>query len=119
MTRRGPSLHGGGPSLARLIPAPPGSGIRFRTPAGEVPADLEHASAEPGATLLRRGEARVRTPEHLLAALAALGVWDVTVELDGDEPPALDGSAAGWVEAVDEAGRARPVGRRSGWWSGR
>ncbi len=103
--RRGVSLHGGRPVEARLLPAGFGAGITFRTPRGEIPADLAHAAAEPGATVLRRGEAIVRTPEHLLAALGALGVWDVVVELDGDEPPALDGSAAGWVEAVDEAGR--------------
>ncbi|MCA9494036.1 MAG: UDP-3-O-acyl-N-acetylglucosamine deacetylase [Myxococcales bacterium] len=105
MERAGIGLHGGAPVRARLLPAPPGSGIRFRTSSGEVEADLRHATPEPGATVLRAGEAVVRTPEHLLAALAALGVWDVLVELEGDELPALDGSAAGWVEAIDEAGR--------------
>ncbi|MCB9689279.1 MAG: UDP-3-O-acyl-N-acetylglucosamine deacetylase [Alphaproteobacteria bacterium] len=107
--RAGIGLHGGLPTRVRLLPATLGSGIRFRTRSGEVPADLAHAAPEPGATVLRAGDVVVRTPEHLLATLAALGVWDVAIELEGDELPALDGSAAGWVDAVDEAGRV-PTG---------
>lgn len=105
VARAGTALHSGRPAVAVLRPAPFGAGRIFRVPGGEVAASLANASAVPGATVLQAGAARVSTPEHLLAALAALGVTDVVVEVDGDELPALDGSAAGWVEAIDLAGR--------------
>lgn len=104
--REGIGLHSGAPATVTLQPAPFGRGIRFRTDRGEVPATLAHARAEPGATVLSAGGAAVRTPEHLLAALGALGVTDVVVEIEGgEEVPGLDGSAAEWVAAIDEAGR--------------
>jgi UDP-3-O-[3-hydroxymyristoyl] N-acetylglucosamine deacetylase len=71
-----------------------------------VPATLEFARAEPGCTVLARESAAIYTPEHLLAALCALGVTDVFAALEGPEVPALDGSACGWVEAIDKAGRS-------------
>ena len=51
-----------------------------------------------------QSEARVRTVEHLLAALAGSGVNDARIEIDGPEVPLLDGSAKVWVEAIQEAG---------------
>ena len=46
----------------------------------------------------------VATIEHLLAALAGLGVDNVLVEIDGPEVPIMDGSAAPFVAAIDQAG---------------
>lgn len=103
--REGVGVHSGLPCRLELRPAAWGHGLVFHTPAGEVSAALAWARAEPGATVLRCGPAAVSTPEHLLAALHALGVTDAELHLDGPEPPALDGSASGWVEAIDEAGR--------------
>jgi len=102
--RSGTGIHTGAPATVTLEPAP-GGGIVFVTPDGEVPATPEHTFAGEGATELRAGAARIATPEHLLAALGALGVTDVRIVLDGPELPALDGSAADWVAAIDEAGR--------------
>jgi UDP-3-O-[3-hydroxymyristoyl] N-acetylglucosamine deacetylase len=51
--------------------------------------------------------------EHVLAALAGLAVDDAVVELDADEPPAGDGSAACFVALVERAGRRRQGGRRA------
>ncbi|HEY9611408.1 UDP-3-O-acyl-N-acetylglucosamine deacetylase [Allocoleopsis sp.] len=51
-----------------------------------------------------QSEARVRTVEHLLAALAGSGVNDARIEIDGPEVPLLDGSAKLWVEAIQEVG---------------
>jgi UDP-3-O-[3-hydroxymyristoyl] N-acetylglucosamine deacetylase len=48
----------------------------------------------------------VRTVEHLLAALWGLGLTDAELWLEGEEVPVLDGSAASWVQAIDEAGLA-------------
>jgi UDP-3-O-[3-hydroxymyristoyl] N-acetylglucosamine deacetylase len=49
-------------------------------------------------------DATVATVEHLLAALAGLGIDNVLVEIDGPEVPIMDGSAADFVEAIDQAG---------------
>ncbi|MDW8478768.1 MAG: UDP-3-O-acyl-N-acetylglucosamine deacetylase [Xanthomonadales bacterium] len=57
--------------------------------------------------------AEVATVEHLLAALAGLGIDNVRIELDGPEVPILDGSAREWVACLDAAGRvAQPAPRR-------
>ena len=52
----------------------------------------------------------VATIEHLMSALAGLGVDNVLVEIDGAEVPILDGSAAPFVDAIDQVGR-RPLQR--------
>ncbi len=90
----------------RLGAAPFGTGVRFVTPAGDVPANLVHARPLPGATTLVAGNAVVGTPEHLMAALRGLGLTDVRVELDGAELPALDGAAAAWATLLAGAGRS-------------
>jgi UDP-3-O-acyl N-acetylglucosamine deacetylase len=64
-------------------------------------ADVDE-KAPPLRTVLRNETAEVHTVEHLLAVLAGLQVGPVTVELDGPEPPGLDGSALPWAEALWE-----------------
>jgi UDP-3-O-[3-hydroxymyristoyl] N-acetylglucosamine deacetylase len=103
--RTGIGLHSGRTVGLTLAPARFGAGLVFVTPEGRVPADVDHAQPGTGATVLAAGDARISTPEHVLAALAALGVTDAELHLDGGEVPALDGSALPWVEAIDEAGR--------------
>jgi UDP-3-O-[3-hydroxymyristoyl] N-acetylglucosamine deacetylase len=94
----------------RLRPAPAEHGIRFlRTDIGvEIPASLAHIGAQDHATTLQRDGVSIGTVEHLLAALAGLGVDDVLVEVDGPEVPVLDGSAAPFVILLHEAG-LRPL----------
>jgi UDP-3-O-[3-hydroxymyristoyl] N-acetylglucosamine deacetylase len=94
----------------RLRPAPAEHGIRFvRTDVGvTIPATLAHIGAQDHATTLLRDGVSVGTIEHLLAALLALGVDDVLVEVDGPEVPILDGSAAPFVILLHEAG-LRPL----------
>jgi UDP-3-O-[3-hydroxymyristoyl] N-acetylglucosamine deacetylase len=104
----GIGLHTGRPIRLRLVPAAPMTGIVFRrVDAGgaEVPARVEHAGRSFYATVLEAGGTTVSTVEHLLAALYALRVDDVLVELDGPEVPILDGSATPFVELVARAGR--------------
>lgn len=102
---------------ARLVlhPAAPGTGIRLRwqarrgAPALEVAADWRAACVAPfcSALELPGGAGLLRTPEHLLAALAALGVDDALAEIEGaPEVPILDGSAAPWCAAILAAGLA-------------
>lgn len=95
---------------ARLVlhPAPPGSGIRFRTEAGaEVAADWRAARVAPFCSALALpGGGLLRMPEHLLAALMALGVDDALAEIEGAEVPILDGSALPWCRLIRAAGIA-------------
>jgi len=108
---RGVGLHTGVPVELSLHPARPEDGIVFlrRDLAGAplVPARPASVTSTSHATSLAapsRPDVRVSTVEHLLAALWALGVDNARVELDGPEVPALDGSAAGFVELVRTAG---------------
>lgn len=115
VTRRGVGLHTGARTALRLLPAEPNAGIVFVTRSGaEIPATADHVAASERATTLAAGEASVRSVEHLLAALYALGPDNVRIEVDGPELPACDGSALEWVGALAEAGQ-RPLGvpRRS------
>jgi UDP-3-O-[3-hydroxymyristoyl] N-acetylglucosamine deacetylase len=106
----GIGLHSGKPVRLRLRPAPAEHGIRFlRTDIGvEIPATLAYIGAQDHATTLTRDGVSIGTVEHLLAALAGLGVDDVLVEVDGPEVPVLDGSAAPFVFLLHEAG-LRPL----------
>lgn len=106
-TLDGVGLHTGRPTRVRCLPAVEGGGIVFiradRPEAAPVRAVLDAVSDATRAITL--GElAPVRTVEHLLAAAAALGVTDLRVEVDGDELPALDGSARPIAEAMRAAG---------------
>jgi UDP-3-O-[3-hydroxymyristoyl] N-acetylglucosamine deacetylase len=104
----GIGLHSGRPVRMRLLPAEGGSGVVFvRTDLGgvEIPALLENAGPSFYATVLRKDGAQISTIEHLMAALYALGVDDVRVEIDGPEVPILDGSSRPFVDRILEAGR--------------
>ena len=105
----GVGLHTGRRVSLNLRPADPGHGIVFRrTDLGrDIQARFDRVVDTRLATVLgdqRWASARVGTVEHLLAALAALGIDNVLVELDGPEVPALDGSAAPFVFLLDCAG---------------
>jgi len=106
----GIGLHCGRPVRLRLLPAPAEHGIRFaRTDVGvEIQATLAHIGSQDHATTLNCDGVSIGTVEHLLAALAGLGVDDVRVELDGPEVPVLDGSATPFVILLHEAG-LRPL----------
>jgi len=106
---RGTGLHTGAATEATFLPAPAGRGIVFRrtdlsgTP--EVPARLTEVEAVERRTAIGRGEATIHTVEHLLAAVAAHEIDDLTIELSGPEPPILDGSVLPYFEALAQAGR--------------
>jgi UDP-3-O-[3-hydroxymyristoyl] N-acetylglucosamine deacetylase len=103
----GVGVHTGERCAARVSPGPERSGVLFATALGEIPLRPESIAADSvRATDLARGEARVRTVEHLAAALAWFGVRGARIEVDGPELPILDGSAAPWTEALARAGAA-------------
>jgi UDP-3-O-[3-hydroxymyristoyl] N-acetylglucosamine deacetylase len=112
---RGVGLHSGRPASLTLAPAAPDAGITFvRRDLGlEIPARAEHVVDTQLSTSLGLGQARVATVEHVLAALAGMGVDNCRIEVDGPEIPILDGSAAPFVYLVQEAGvRTQRAGKR-------
>lgn len=107
----GNGVHSNAPVTLILHPAEPDSGIVFlRTnlPDGatrRIEAKWSRVSATDLCTVL--GDVSlgsVSTVEHLLAALAGLGVDNVLVEVDGPEVPIMDGSSAVFVAAIDKVG---------------
>jgi UDP-3-O-[3-hydroxymyristoyl] N-acetylglucosamine deacetylase len=104
----GIGLHSGLQTKVRILPAPTGTGRCFRRvdlpDAPTIPAQIETVNTTTLSTELKVGGATVRTVEHLLASLAALGINDACIEIDGAEVPLLDGSAQRWVEAILAAG---------------
>ncbi|HEU5262270.1 MAG TPA: UDP-3-O-acyl-N-acetylglucosamine deacetylase [Gemmatimonadales bacterium] len=106
----GTGLHTGAETRASFLPAPAGQGIVFRrmdlagTP--EIPARLTEVEAVERRTAIGKGKSTIHTVEHVLAAIAAYEIDDVTVELTGPEPPILDGSFQAYFEALQ---RAEPV----------
>src|SRR5947207_2843824 len=103
------SLHDALPiSEAAFLPAPAGQGIVFRRVdlAGkpQIPALLSEVEAVERRTAIGKGESTIHTVEHLLAAVAAHEIDDLTVELSGPEPPILDGSVQPYFDALEHAG---------------
>ena len=104
----GIGLHSGNKVTLSLKPAPADYGIRFqRSDLGglEIPATVTHLGGIRLATGLTREAVSVETVEHLLAALTALGIDNVIIELNSPEVPIMDGSAAPFVYLIlNEAG---------------
>jgi UDP-3-O-[3-hydroxymyristoyl] N-acetylglucosamine deacetylase/3-hydroxyacyl-[acyl-carrier-protein] dehydratase len=108
VTLSGKGLHSGTPVEMVLRPATADHGVVFRRTdldgAPEIPASHERVVEVERQTVLGDGDVRVRTVEHLLAATTALGIDNLVVELDSEEPPAADGSAAPFVKLIERAG---------------
>ncbi len=113
----GAGLHTNRRCRVTLHPAPPGHGrqvMRAGAPGGLVPMDWNRRVPSTMSTTLRLGDGRtVRTVEHLMASLAAYGVDNVRVEVEGPEVPIGDGSARPWCRLLDRVGvAAQPAARR-------
>lgn len=102
----GVGVHSGLQVSVRLVPAEAGHGVVFRrTDLGvDLPARFDTVVDTRLCTVVGDGEARVGTVEHLMAALAACGIDNLVVEVDGPEVPVLDGSAEPWLFLIDCAG---------------
>jgi UDP-3-O-[3-hydroxymyristoyl] N-acetylglucosamine deacetylase len=119
-TVSGIGVHSGLPVTLSLHPADDDTGIVFQrvTADGsverEIRADVRAVTATEFATVL--GDAKgplCSTAEHVLAALRGLSVDNAVIELDGPEVPIMDGSAAAFVDAIDQAGlTTRAIPRR-------
>jgi len=104
---RGTGLHTGAAAEATFLPAPAGQGVVFRRTdlpgRPEVRARLTEVQAVERRTAIGRGEATIHTIEHLLAAVAAHEIDDLTIELSGPELPILDGSVQPYYDALARA----------------
>jgi UDP-3-O-[3-hydroxymyristoyl] N-acetylglucosamine deacetylase len=106
--RAGIGLHSGQVATVRVCPAAVGAGryfVRMDLPdAPIIPATAAAVYQTTLSTEIAQAGATVRTIEHLLAALSGAGVDNARIEISGEEVPLLDGSALGWVEAIEQAG---------------
>lgn len=106
----GTGVHTGAPVSVLLSPSDPDTGVCFVVPNGaeseiELAASCEAISSVKLCTVLSDGNgASVATVEHLLAAVRALGIDNIRIEIDSGEVPIMDGSAEPFVDAIDEAG---------------
>ena len=104
----GIGLHSGNKVSMTLLPGPPNSGILFRRvdldSRVEIPAQVGNITETDRSTTLSKGNAKVQTVEHVLAALYGFGVTSAVIELDSSEPPVADGSARQFCKMIREAG---------------
>ena len=104
----GVGLHSGEKVFLTLRPAPVETGIVFRRvdldPVVEVPARADLVSETVLCTGLSCGPAKVQTVEHLLSAMAGLGIDNAYIELSAPEVPIMDGSAGPFVFLLQSAG---------------
>jgi len=104
----GVGLHSGEKVYMTLRPAPADTGVVFRRvdlePVVEMPASAELVTETTLCTGLSCDDAKVQTVEHLMSALAGLGVDNVYVELSSAELPIMDGSAGPFVFLLQSAG---------------
>lgn len=104
----GIGLHSGNRVTLTFLPAPPNSGIRFRRVdlegKPEIEARVEHVVENNRSTTLAKGNTRVHTVEHVLAAFAGYGIDNAVVELDSNEPPIGDGSSREFCRLIQSAG---------------
>ncbi len=104
----GVGLHTGQKVYLTLKPAPVNTGIVFRRvdvePAVEIQASANNVGDTTLSTNLQKGDVRVSTVEHLLSAMAGLGIDNAYVELSAEEVPIMDGSAAPFVFLIQSAG---------------
>ena len=115
-TISGPTLFGADHASCTLAPADAGTGIVFQHAGSRIPARADRITTRPVHPAFERlpprctglaspdDTAAVWTVEHVLSALAGLGVRNALVTLDAPEPPILDGSALGYAHAIRSAG---------------
>jgi len=100
----GTALHAGTPVTMILSPAPAGRGVTFRRDGADIPARYDLVAETRLGTVIERRGVRVGVIEHLMAAFAGAGLDDVNVDLDGPEPPILDGDALSYLLLIEQAG---------------
>lgn len=104
----GVGLHTGQKIYLTLLPGEIDSGIIFRrtdlNPPVEIKATAHNVGETTLSTCLISGDVRVSTVEHILSAMAGLGIDNAVVELDAPEVPIMDGSAGPFIFLLQSAG---------------
>jgi UDP-3-O-[3-hydroxymyristoyl] N-acetylglucosamine deacetylase / 3-hydroxyacyl-[acyl-carrier-protein] dehydratase len=113
----GLGLHTGAKANLTFKPAAANFGIRFSRVdlpgSPTVHALVEHVKETQRGTTLEQDSISVNTVEHVLAALAGLGIDNCLVELEGPEPPILDGSSLGFTNAIQSVGTENLKAKRN------
>lgn len=106
----GHGLFSSQPVTVRFKPAPENTGVVLCRPdidpSLRIPATIDNVISAFQRTSLGNGQVQIHTAEHFLAAVGGLGIDNLIVELDADEFPACDGSAASYVRLFKQAGIA-------------
>ncbi len=104
----GVGVHSGKKVLLTLRPAPVDTGIIFRrvdlNPVVEITANAFNVGETTLSTSLIYGQAKISTVEHLLSAMAGLGIDNVYIDIDAEEVPIMDGSSGHFVFLLQSAG---------------
>ena len=118
-TLEGTSLHTGQKVTLTIKPAPEGHGFKFRRidlpDQPFINADVDKVQTVERATTLSEGSVKVHTVEHIISALAGMGVDNALIEMDANEPPIGDGSSRPFVELIKKAGLAPQDAPRKIW----
>lgn len=111
VTINGVGLHTGVLVSLTFQPAPENHGYKFRRidlPGQPVvEADVDNVTDTDRGTTLCKGEARISTVEHVLAALAGMEIDNILMDIDGPEVPIMDGSSKPFLDLFEKAGIAR------------
>lgn len=112
----GIGLHSGNRVNMTILPAPANAGLRFRRVdldgKPEIEARVENVAETNRSTTLAKGNVKVHTVEHVLAALAGCGIDNAVIELDANEPPIADGSSREFCKIIQSAGVTPQVEKR-------
>ena len=113
---QGVGLHTGKNVIMRFLPSAENTGFVFRRIDLEGKPEIEalavNVTATERGTTISRGIAAVHTVEHVLAALVGCEIDNCIIELDGPEPPIMDGSAHEFVQAILSAGKKEQLSSR-------
>jgi len=108
VTVSGVGLHTGVQTNMTFLPAKPNHGIKFQRIDLEgqpiVDADVDNVVDLSRGTTIEQNGARIATVEHTMAALVGMEIDNVLIQLDGPEPPIMDGSAKMFIEALQSVG---------------
>lgn len=108
VTLSGVGLHTGVDVHMTFLPAKPNHGIKFQRIDLDgqpiVDADVDNVVDLSRGTTIEQNGARVNTVEHTMAALVGMEIDNIIIQLDGPEPPIMDGSSKMFIEALEKAG---------------
>ncbi|MDW7693638.1 bifunctional UDP-3-O-[3-hydroxymyristoyl] N-acetylglucosamine deacetylase/3-hydroxyacyl-ACP dehydratase [Flammeovirgaceae bacterium SG7u.111] len=108
VTVSGVGIHTGAHANMTFVPAKPNHGIKFKRVDLDgqptVDADVDNVVDLSRGTTIEENGARVNTVEHTMAALVGLQIDNVLIEIDGPEPPIMDGSSIEFIKAIQAVG---------------